>query len=446
MKNNMKRKHIYDNDWRYSLLRTYWTDWAIKHSYRKYEVHGEENIPEDGAIILCPNHCNTLMDALVVLRSNKDKMVFGARADLFRKPFVARLMSFVRILPMVRQRDGLRNVLQNNQTQDIIVDILEHDTRFCLFPEGTHRTKHSLQRLGKGAFRIALAANAKFGDRKPVYLVPVGLEYGDYFRYRSTCLVNIGPAINVTKFVEEGNFAGEPQTIDALRHELADRMDDLITFIPDDENYESKWELTKMAAIYKSKRGYGQFGTNLGKSMLKNREIAAKIDSAMAKQPEKMADLLERVRKFEEERRKAGVSIYSFRKMNPVANMIGKGFAAILGLPYFIFSSIVSLPVWGTELKIRNSVKDPAFRNTVSFGIKLSLGDIVTITYTVLAFCLAPWWIALMFIALYLPTYSYFHDYIEGCRRWFSDIRLYSQKELYKEFKHIVKDFLNIAK
>ena len=249
----MKRKHIYDNDGLYDFLRIFWTDWAIKHSYRKCEVHGEETVPKDGAIILCPNHCNTLMDALVVLRSHNDKMVFGARADLFRKPFIAKLMSFVRILPMVRQRDGLRNVLQNNQTQEIIVEILEHDTRFCLFPEGTHRTKHSLQRLGKGAFRIALAANAKFGDKKPVYIVPVGIEYGDYFRYRSTCIVNYGPAINVTDFVKNGDFANEPQAIEALRQELSGRIEDLITYIPDDENYDSKWALTKMAAIYKSK-------------------------------------------------------------------------------------------------------------------------------------------------------------------------------------------------
>ena len=442
----MKRKHIYDNDWRYSLLKNFWTDWAIKHSYRKYEVHGEENIPEDGAVIFCPNHCNTLMDALVVLRANKDKMVFGARADLFRKPFIARLMTFVRILPMVRQRDGLRNVLQNNQTQEIIVDILEHDTRFCLFPEGTHRTKHSLQRLGKGAFRIALAANEKFGANKPVYIVPVGLEYGDYFRYRSTCLVKFGSAINVTRFIKEGNFAGEPQTIDALRHELSGRMEDLITFIPDDENYDSKWELTKMAAIYKSKKGYGQFGTRLDKSMLKNREIAANIERAMTEQPEKMAGILERVGKFENERRKAGISIYSFCKMNPVANMIGKGIAALIGLPYFILSAVTSLPVWALSMKIRKSVKDPAFRNTVSFGVKISLGDIVGIIYAILAFCLAPWWLALIMIGVYLPTYSYFHDYLEGCRRWFSDIRLYRSKELYKEFKQIVKDFLHITK
>jgi 1-acyl-sn-glycerol-3-phosphate acyltransferase len=440
------RKHIYDKDWRYSFLRIFWTDWAIRHSYRKFEVHGGETVPEDGAIILCANHCNTLMDALVVLCSHHDKMVFGARADLFRRPFIAKLMSFVRILPMVRQRDGLRNVLQNNQTQDIIVEIIEHDTRFCLFPEGSHRTKHSLQRLGKGAFRIALAANAKFGGQKPVYLVPIGLEYGDYFRYRSTCLINYGQAVNVTKFLEEGNFAGEQQAIEALRQELSRRMEELITYIPDDENYDSKWALTKMDAIYKSKKGYGQFGTKLDKAMLKNRKTVAKIEAAMDEQPEKMAALLERVSKFEKKRLETGVSIYSFRKMNPVANMIGKGFAALIGLPYFIFSAITSLPLWVASMMIRKSVKDPAFRNTVSFGVKLSLGDLIILLYAALAFCLAPWWMALIFIALYLPAYSYFHDYLEGCRRWFSDIRLYRRKELYKEFKHIMKDFLHITK
>ena len=236
----MSRKHIYDKDWRYSFLRIFWTDKNIRCSYHKSQVCGKENIPQDGAVILSPNHCNTLMDALVILRSRKVETVFGARADIFRKPLIARAMTFLRILPMVRQRDGLRNVLQNNETQDIIVDTLENDVRFCIFPEGTHRTMHSLQKLGKGVFRIALAANARFGDRKPVYIVPVGIEYGDYFRYRSTNIVNFGKPINVTKFVAEGNFESEPQAIEALRHELSARMSELITYIPDDENYDSK--------------------------------------------------------------------------------------------------------------------------------------------------------------------------------------------------------------
>ena len=441
----MSKKTIYEKDLGYSLLKPY-VGWCTKQSYSQCEVRGKENIPTDGAIIVAPNHCNTLMDALVILRAFKDESVFGARADMFNKPLIAKAMYFFRILPMVRQRDGLRNVLKNYETMDTIIEVLEHDVRFCMYPEGRHRPARSLLPLGKGVFRAAVAANAKFGDKKPIYIVPTGIEYGDYFRFRSTCLVTFGKPINVTKFVAEGNFESEPQAIEALRHELSARMSELITYIPDDENYESKWALTKMLAIYKTKLGYGQFGTCLKDSMLKNREIAAKIENAITSDPEATASVLERVNAFEQERKEKGISIYSFRKMNPICNAIGKGICALLGLPYFIFSSIASLPMWTLEKKIRGTVKDPAFRNTVSFGVKLGLTFILFVIYAALAFCLAPWWLAVLLLVLFMPSYSYFHDYTEGCRRWFSDIRLLMNRKLYKEFKHIVKDFLRITK
>lgn len=437
----MYRRHIYDPDMLYSFLRVVWTDCTISNSYRKYEVHGAKDLPKEGALILASNHCNTLMDALVILRSFKGPTVFGARADMFRKPFIAKLMYFVRILPMVRQRDGLRNVLQNNQTQEIIVDTLEHDVRFCLFPEGKHRTMHSLQTFGKGGARIAFAANERFGADKPIYIVPVGLEYGDYFRYRSTSLVNYGKAINVTDFLKNGKFENDAQAVDALRQEMKTRMSELMTYIPDDENYEAKWALLKMCSIYKSRKGYGDMGTDLYDSMLRNRKIAAKIEEMLKQYPEKAKDILARAAEFDSRRKKAGISIYSFRKMNPKWNAAGKSLAALIGLPYFIFSATVSLPMWATSFKIRSTVKDPAFRNTVSFGVKLAMKLILFPIYAVLAFCLAPWWLAAALLVLYLPSYYYFHDYIEGCRRWFSDIRLLKNRKLYKEFKSIVKDF-----
>ena len=144
---------------------------------------------------------------------------------------------------------------------------------------------------------------------------------------------------------------------------------------------------------------------------------------------------------FEKARLKAGISIYSFRKMSPKWNVVGKASAALIGLPYFIYSAIVSLPMWAAEFKIRKSVKDPAFKNTVSFGIKLGMKVILTPLYAVLAFCFTPWWLALTLLVLYFPSYYYFHDYLEGCRRWISDIKLLNNKKLYKTFKSIVKDF-----
>jgi 1-acyl-sn-glycerol-3-phosphate acyltransferase len=438
-KNNMSRKNIYDKDLGYTILKPI-VDWNTKHSYRKIEVTGKENIPTDGAVIIAPNHCNTLMDALVILQAFKDESVFGARADIFNKPFIAKIMTFVRILPMVRQRDGLRNVLKNNETQEIIVDTLENKVRFCMYPEGRHRPAHSLQTLGKGTFRAALAANSKFGDKMPVYIVPTGIEYGDYFRYRSTCLITFGEAINVTEFVKGLNVENEVQMIEPLRKELASRMSKLITFIKDDEQLYNKWALTKMLAADKGLR-YGDFGRSLHKGMLANREIVADIEKACEDKPEEMEKLLEKVAEFDKKRRKKGISIYSFRKKNEVLNAAGKAFAALIGLPYWIFSAIVSSPMWLTYNLLRSKTRDKAFHNTVGFGVKLALGTILLITYAILAFCLLPWPYALALTLLTIPSYSYFFDYLEGMRRYISDLKLLGEKKLRVKFKDIVKEF-----
>lgn len=437
----MGREKIYQDDWRYTFAKP-WACGAVKHSYRKCQIHGEENIPTDGALLLAANHCNTLMDALVILRAYKRQTVFGARADIFNKPFIARLMYFVRILPMVRQRDGLRNVLKNKDTQESIVETLENNVRFCMFPEGTHRAKHSLKTLGKGVFRAALAANEKFGTEKPVYILPIGLEYGDYFRYRSTSLVNYGKPINVTEFVKDLDLDNEAQVMDALRKELSSRMSELFTYFKFDENYDEKWALTKMIAIRDRKKGYGDFGTDLYEDMLRNRQIASEIEASMEAHPEEMAELLAEVKSFENKRKKSGISIYSFKKKSsPVLNVIGKGFAALIGLPYFLYSAVTNLPQWVTSFFVRSKVRDKAFRNTVSFGVKLAMTTLLFPIYATLAFCFAPWWLALTLLVLWLPGYSYFHDYIEGCRRWFSDIRLLRNRKLWKNFKSIVKKY-----
>lgn len=436
----MGRNKIYQDDLGYTILKPI-VDWNLKNSYRKVEVRGEENLPTDGPIILAPNHCNTLMDALVMLRAYNKPTVFGARADMFNNKMVAKIMYFLRILPMVRQRDGLRNVLKNVETQDIIVETLEHDVRFCIFPEGRHRAAKSLLPLGKGICRAALAANTKFGDKKPIYIVPVGIEYGDFFRYRSTSLVTYGKPINVTEFVKSIDTDNEAQIIDHLKKELTIRMSEAFTFIKDDEKLNEKWVLTKMLYAATSKKGYGNFCTSLSKGMAYNRKLVAAIENACETHPEKMDCILAEVKEFEKQRRKDGISIYSFYKRNKAVNMVRKGIAALLGLPYFVFSAIACLPMWSLEMFLRSKIKDRAFRNTGSFGVKLALGPIWFLITAILSFCLSPWQIALAICILAIPSYSYFHDYIEGARRFLSDVKLLSCKKLSKKFKSIVSDF-----
>ena len=422
------RKNIYDKDLGYNMLKPI-VDWNLKHSYRKVEVRGKENIPSDGAILIAPNHCNTLMDALVILRAFEDETVFGARADMFNNKLVAKIMFFIRILPMVRQRDGLRNVLKNYETQEIIVDTLKNNVRFCMFPEGRHRPAHSLQTLGKGTFRAALAANEAFGKEKPVYIIPTGIEYGDYFRYRSTSLVTFGKPINVTEIVKTLNLDNEAQIMDHLRKELTARMSELITYMEYDDDYTAKWTLTKVRAL--------GFKGSLYEKMLNNRAIVADLNSTCESEPEKMKELFEKVSVFEKERKKKGISIYSFGKKHPVLSVIGKGLAALIGLPYLIFSAIAALPMWGLAEFLRTKIRDKAFRNTAVFGVKLAGNIIFGLIYTILAFCLLPWQFALGFLALAAPAYSYIYDYAEFIRRWISDIKLLGEKKLKKSFDSI---------
>ena len=433
----MARNKIYEKDSIYSFLKVY-VDWCTRHSYSRIEVRGQENIPTDGAVLIAPNHCNTLMDALVILQAFKNESVFGARADMFNNKMIAKAMFFIRILPMVRQRDGLRNVLKNYETQDTIIETLEHGVRFCMYPEGRHRPAHSLLPLGKGIFRAAFAANAKFGTEKPVYIVPTGLEYGDHFRYRSTCLVNFGKPINVTEFIKTLEVENEAQMMEPLKRELHDRISSLKTYIPDGENFAGKWALTRMLASDKAKQG------TLEERMLNNRHVIKLIDNACTEAPEKMEEILKEAAAFDVKRKKSKFSIFSFGCRNTFGNLFVKSIVALLGIPYFLFSTIISLPMWLTFEILRGKLRDRAFHNTAGFGIKLAMGPLVFAGWTAAAFSLATWPIALLFALLTIPTYGFFYDYTEFIRTYISDIRLLKNKKLVKEYNEIIREFNNI--
>ena len=432
----MMRNKIYEDDIFYSILKPI-VDSCTRHSYRKLEVRGKENLPTDGAILLAPNHTNTLMDALVMLQAQRKQTVFGARADMFKKPIIAKAMYFFRILPMVRQRDGLRNVLKNHESFEAIVEILEHDVRFCMYPEGRHRAAHSLLPLGKGILRAAVAANNKFGDKKPIYIVTVGIEYGEYFRYRSTCLITYGKAINVTEFIKDLDVENEAQVMEPLRKELALGMSSLISYIKDDENLNKKWSLTK---ILTSKLN----GKTLPEKLADNQSVIAQIERVTEENPEQMQTLLNNAALLDRKIEKEGMTISSFKSKCLFFDVLWKGLAALAGFPYFLFSLIVAFPMWFTASFIKKGLKDKAFGNTVNLGVKLG----ATITYlpilAIVLFLTLPWFIALGLIVAIIPTYSYFYDYHQFVRSLISDFRLIGRKNLRKEFKEIEDSFIEL--
>jgi 1-acyl-sn-glycerol-3-phosphate acyltransferase len=118
-----REKKIQDYDRLYDILR-YYVDFVLKLSYRNISYVGRENIPQDGAVIYAPNHTNALMDALVILAMDRKAKVFVARADIFKKPLLAKIFKFLKIMPIMRMRDGIDEVKKNTETIEKAVDVL----------------------------------------------------------------------------------------------------------------------------------------------------------------------------------------------------------------------------------------------------------------------------------------------------------------------------------
>ena len=421
-------KKIQDPDLLYSILLPY-VNWHTRRAYRRFEVHGKEHIPKDGALIFGVNHSNTLMDALVLLSSNNARKVFIARGDIFKNPIIAKILNFLRILPIFRIRNGVAAVRQNDDSLNKAVDVIHDHVDLYLFPEGTHRTKHSLMRMGKGLFHIAMDASKQFGTESPVYIIPTAIEYGDYFRFRSTAMINFGEAINVTEFLKNTTEENEAVNINLLKDKLHDEISKLFTYIPDDEDYDAIWEIVKMK---NEKRAGGLY-----KKMLRNRETVANVLRFKEEKPEEAKNLFQRVMDFATERKKQKISVTSTAKKYPLLNSLWKMALILVGLPYFLASAAINLPVWLTTLIIKGKLKDKAFSNTVSFGVEFVLFPLIFIIGTIILFCNLPWTWALGGTVLLYFSYCFYVDYCELLRRYVSDLRWTFKKQLRKHYESL---------
>jgi 1-acyl-sn-glycerol-3-phosphate acyltransferase len=423
-----KKAKIQDYNLLYNILRPF-VDFNARRSYRRFEVHGQKDLPKDGALIYGINHSNTLMDALVVLATSHHKKVFMARGDIFANPMVAKILKFNRILPLFRIRNGVAAVRNNTDSIEQAVDVVHDKVGLYLFPEGRHRTKHSLLQLSKGIFHIALDSNREFGQEQPIYLVPVGIEYGDYFRYRSTCMVNFGKAINVTDFIKNSTEENEAVLMNQLRDMLKERISELITYIPDDEDYDATWEIVKMK---NEKRAGGLY-----KKMLRNRATVEKVQQYKKDHPEETKELFAKVLKFSENRVKNKISVTSIAKKRPLVNFLWKFLLALVGFPYFVASTVVNAIAWIPALIIKSKLKDKAFSNTVCFGSRFLIAPLVFIAGTIVLFCTLPWYWALGGAVLLFFSYDIWFDYLELVRRLVSDVRWAFKGKLRKEYKSL---------
>ena len=388
-------KKIQDFDKLYWFLRHY-VDFSVKASYRSIIYEGKENIPTDGAIIYAPNHTNTIMDALVVLAMDSKPKVFVARADIFRNKTLAKILTFLKIMPIMRQRDGFNELKKNHETIEKSVDVLKDKIPFCIFPEGTHQTKYSSLPLGK--------------------------------------------------FIAEHSDLSQQEQMNKMKDLLTQRIHSTILYIPNDENYNATYEICnimqgiEIKELLKDKANKRKHSLNL--QLKANNKTLKHINELKERNPEKAKTLFELGDKANKLRESKHISIESVSVKFPILSRLPKILLMIISLPYSLSISILTLPIILVCRCIFSLLKDPAFKNSIRFLIHLVFWPLLMIIYSIICYNIMPWQFALPLTLIMLPAPIIAHELWKMFRFIFSDIKLLRAKrlrELHKQIREIIK-------
>ena len=218
---------------------------STRSTFRSIQIAGLENVPQQGAVLLAPNHCATLMDPLLILAALRRPVGFGARSDIFAKPRIAKILRWLRIVPLARERNGLTEVAKNFAVFDEIIDCIGHDVPFCMYAEGVHRAARGMLPVKKALFRIAKMAREQLG--KPVFIVPVGVNFEYFFRGQGRVRMRFGEPVEIGEAF--ARHAGEPEAeiYRALCEEL--READLALIGPEMERRHGRRLLRALGAL-----------------------------------------------------------------------------------------------------------------------------------------------------------------------------------------------------
>ena len=175
---------------------------AFRRFYRKIEVDGTGHIPSAGPVIFTMNHCNAVIDPLLVAMFHKRQPGFLTRSDVFRNSLLNRIFRSFKMLPVYRQRDGVNTIEANAPVFSAVTAFLKEGGAIVIAPEGDKGIDHHLLPLKKGTARIAIQFMQACDWKTPLYICPVGLSFSDYFTLHSDVIVRYAAPVRILDFRE----------------------------------------------------------------------------------------------------------------------------------------------------------------------------------------------------------------------------------------------------
>ncbi len=387
----------------YNILFYYVRFWYRVVFYRKVIIVNYHNVPEKRALIFTPNHQNALMDALAMLFSVKNQLVFMARSDIFKK--FAPILYFLKILPVYRIRDGIDTLKKNRKVFDKTVDVLNAYNGLVILPEGNHTGIHRLRPLKKGFARIAFQTELTGEIKEGIGVVPVGIDYDDYTHCRSRKIIVFGKPIPVSQYLE--NYGKNPAIgLNEIKNRLSDKIKELIINIESTEYYDLINELRvifRKEMCLKTNRN----PKNETDGFFADKQFIKIFNEAMVSSPQSVTTLNNDYRKLTALLKKSKLSMKAMLLKPTLLTTIIQTLILIVTLPLFLYGWMNHLLPFQLPLCItRRKIKDEIFQTSFLFVLTMLFFPLFYfIQTTIILLVFHVWWVAAGYL-ITLPLFA----------------------------------------
>lgn len=214
--------------------------------FRRIYLTHTENIPKNKPVILACNHPTAFLEPCILACFLDRPLYYLVRGDYFNKPIYNFLLRALHMLPVYRRRDGDYSRIKDNfATFDACFETLKKNKTLTIYPEGRTVFEYRLRPLHKGIGRIAMGLFEKYPEIDEAYIVPVGVNYTDFARFRSNVMIECGEAIPIRQYYER--FKDQPnQGVVQILQDLSSCMEKEMVIIEDPDRDELGGQLLDM--------------------------------------------------------------------------------------------------------------------------------------------------------------------------------------------------------
>lgn len=373
--------------------------------YRRFEIAGLENLPATGPVILCANHVNALVDALVIQAASPRAIHPIARSGLFRNPLLRPILAIIQAVPIYRKPpDGKEAAGSNEDSFARCYEYLGEGRVILIFPEGQSHSDPSLRPLKTGAARLALGHRDRHGA--PQAVLPVGLTFTKKGRFRGDALVELGAPIvfvpqehekreeQVRRYTDEIELGLERVTVNADSWEDVALLDLLQRFFTLRDTVKATGNSGRVALAEKYRA---------------LRRLIEGHRALRAFRPAEVEQLRERLRRFDQLRKRFGVKDYQLHleyRLPTVLLFVGRTLLWVLLIfPLAIWGFLFSaLPYLATRTLARAFARGRDQFDTASLLVGLFLFPLAWAAETFVVDLYFGWQVALVFGLLLPPT------------------------------------------